>query len=45
MNWDEFVAPRHGGKVNVLYANGAVEDVFPGEIDPTTEEGLEKWRP
>lgn len=33
-NWDEFVAPRHVGTLNVLYGDGHVATHRPAEIDP-----------
>lgn len=42
----EDVEPRHGGRVNILWSDGSVETVLPGEIDPGLSENLKKkWLP
>ena len=43
--WEQYVAPRHLGKCNVLLGNGAVEAMYPDEIDPRTIKGLKQWGP
>jgi len=43
--WEQYIAPRHLGKCNVLLDNGAVEAMYPDEIDPRTTRGLEQWGP
>ena len=36
--WDEFQAPRHLGKCNVVFADGSVEAMAPEEINPADAE-------
>ncbi len=43
--WEQHIAPRHLGKCNVLLDNGAVEAMYPDEIDPRTTRGLKMWGP
>jgi prepilin-type N-terminal cleavage/methylation domain-containing protein/prepilin-type processing-associated H-X9-DG protein len=44
--WTENNAPRHLGKLNVAYGDGAVEAMSPSEIDPIDEDVRETlWRP
>ncbi|HDZ22747.1 hypothetical protein LCGC14_0451540 [marine sediment metagenome] len=43
--WDQAVAPRHLGKLNVVLASGKVILVDPAEIDPTVAENAQRyWR-
>ncbi len=48
--WNESVAPRHGGSMNVLLFDGSVQRKTPEEIDPyDSESGLDNltflWKP
>lgn len=45
LEWEEWVAPRHMDRCNVLFADGAVKLMWPGAIDPVTPQGLELWGP
>ena len=36
-HWDQFKAPRHLGKCNVVYTSGEVMALAPEEIDPTDQ--------
>ena len=36
-HWDQFKAPRHLGKCNVVYTSGEVMALTPEEIDPTVQ--------
>ena len=44
--YGDLVAPRHLGKLNALFSNGAVETMAPEEIDPEISELHERyWAP
>lgn len=44
--WPKDVAPRHFGTVNVLFTDGHVEAMLPGNIDPTNTELHDMyWKP
>ena len=44
--WGDLIAPRHGGLVNVAFADGHVESRLPSAIDPRgVEINNELWRP
>jgi len=44
-DWAKYIGLRHRGKANVLWEDGAVRNVYEGEIDPRTEEGRRNWGP
>jgi prepilin-type processing-associated H-X9-DG protein len=44
--WEDEVAPRHMGALNVLFWDGHVETHLPSDIDPRVNEIHElRWRP
>ena len=44
--WDENYAARHGGTLNVLYADGHVESHYPYDVDPVSDFiRRRKWLP
>jgi len=45
-DWNRWVAPRHMGSCNVLYADGRVTGEFPDDIDPRVPNTQNKlWKP
>ena len=45
IEFNVYKAPRHGGKSNVLFGDGSVRLLTPGEIDPNHSETQDKWVP
>ena len=44
--WNENIAPRHMGTLNVLYVDGHVESTTPEEINPVVSaQHDELWKP
>ncbi len=45
-DWNELMAPRHNGQMNVLLSGGAVESYDPNDIDPLNCYKYQKyWKP
>ena len=44
--WDDKYAARHGGTLNVLYADGHVESQIPSDVDPVSDYIRKRmWQP
>jgi prepilin-type N-terminal cleavage/methylation domain-containing protein/prepilin-type processing-associated H-X9-DG protein len=41
---DEWIAPRHMGRLNVLFVDGSVQEMYPEQVDPA-EGGAGLWAP